>query len=241
MAIVAYVRVLHERSRALEAEKEALSWQAEEAKQRQKVEKELRGAEKEKYYGIIRDVDAKIAHGRMKEAKTLLWGTPDYLRGWEWGRLMYLCHQELLTLNPDSGTVTSVAFSPDGRRVATGGTDGTATVWDVEESRKLLTVGGHSGAVHSVAFSPDGKRLATASWDTTARIWDAETGGELLTLRGHSDDVSCVAFSPDGRRVLSGSSDKSVKIWDSFDTNLSLEELEGQVRQRYRRWLGKNL
>jgi hypothetical protein len=114
MAVFAYVRIDDEHRRAVAAEKKARLSQAEEARQRQKVEKELRRAEKEKYSSIIREAEAKIAEGRIEEAEALLWSTPNYLRGWEWGRLMYACHQELLTLNPESGTVgkAHVCVSP---------------------------------------------------------------------------------------------------------------------------------
>ena len=70
--------------------------------------------------------------------------------------------QELLTLRGHSGLVHSVAWSPDGKRLATASEDNTAKVWDAESGQELLTLSGHSGLVYSVAWSPDGKRLATA-------------------------------------------------------------------------------
>ncbi len=82
-----------------------------------------------------------------------------------------------------------MAYSPDGKRLATASDDKTAKVWDAESGKELLTLRGHSGYVYGVAYSPDGKRLATASADQTAKVWDAETGKELLTLRGHSGAV----------------------------------------------------
>ncbi len=79
--------------------------------------------------------------------------------------------------------LTSVAWSPDGKRLATGSDDQTAKVWDAASGKELLTLRGHAGSVYSVAWSPDGKRLATGSWDKTAKVWDAASGQELLTLR----------------------------------------------------------
>ena len=120
-----------------------------------------------------------------------------------------------LTLRGHSDIVWGVAFSPDGKRLATTSADKTAKVWDAESGKELLTLLGHSAAVSGVTFSPDGKRLATASWDKTAKVWDAESGKELLTLRGHSEFVSSVAFSPDGKRLATASGDKTAKVWDA--------------------------
>jgi WD40 repeat protein len=125
--------------------------------------------------------------------------------------------KELLTLE-DGGT--SVAFSPDSRRIVTGGYDHTAKVWDAQSGKELLTLKGHSDSVKSVAFSPDGRRIATCSADdggadATAKVWDAQSGKELFTLKGHSYSVNSVAFSLDGKRIVTGSSDATAKVWDA--------------------------
>jgi serine/threonine protein kinase len=111
--------------------------------------------------------------------------------------------------------VYEVAWSSDGKRLASAGADKTVRVWDASTGQTLLIYKGHSDVVYGVAWSPDGKRLASASDDRTLRVWDASNYETLLTYRGHSNEVGPVSWSPDGKRLASASLDKTVRVWDA--------------------------
>ena len=92
--------------------------------------------------------------------------------------------QAIRTLAGHDGSVWGVAFSPDGKRLASAGWDYKIKIWDTETGKELHTLVGHTAPVQGVAFSPDGKRVASAGWDGLVKIWDAETGKVLATCEG---------------------------------------------------------
>ncbi len=127
-------------------------------------------------------------------------------------------------------SVSSVAFSPNGKLLATGDADGKTYLWQVDDGKLLFTCIGHSSWVKSVAFSPDGQTLASGSDDQTVKLWDVRDGKCLKTLNGHSNWVRSVAFSPDGQTLASGSEDQTVKLWN-VHTGKCLITLQGNTNR----------
>ncbi len=151
------------------------------------------------------------------------------LRGFEWFHLWRVVHADEATLSGHTEPVTSVAFSRDGKILASASFDDTVKLWDTATRKELATLSGHSDDVRSVAFSPDSKTLASASDDNMVKLWDIASRKELATLTGHANYVSSVAFSPDGKTLASGSFDNTVKLWD-VAARIEVAALSGHSR-----------
>jgi WD40 repeat protein len=148
-------------------------------------------------------------------------------RGFEWYYWRRKFASGHITLRGHTQAVWAVAFSPDGKRLASASWDG-VKLWDAATGQSIRTLKGDSGPVNGVNFSPDGRRVASAGRDWMVRVWDAATGKEILTLAGHTAWVNNVAFSPDGARIASASRDGTLKLWDAT-TGKEIRTLKGHT------------
>jgi WD40 repeat protein len=114
--------------------------------------------------------------------------------------------------------VGGVAFSPDGRLLASASYDSTVRLWEVATRKPLATLRGHDKHVRALAFTPDGRILATGGWDRLIRLWDMGTRRQIGTLLAHHTyEVWCIAISPDGRLLASGTPSqdrRSIRLFD---------------------------
>ena len=124
---------------------------------------------------------------------------------------------EVSVLRDHKDIITTLAYSPDGRQLATGSIyeENEVRIWDEAKGKPLFVCKGHTNEVVLLAFSPDGKRLASGSMDQTVRLWDTLTGREVATLKGHKSVVNDLAFSPDGKTLISTSRDQTLRLWDT--------------------------
>jgi WD40 repeat protein len=132
------------------------------------------------------------------------------------------------TLVGHKSSIDTLAYSADGKWLATASLDKTVIIWDAKTGQELKTLIGHKGPVYPVAFSPVGQRVLSGDATGVAILWDAESGKELQVLSGHSKAVQAVAFSKDNKILATASWDKTVKLWNA-DTGKEIATLKGHT------------
>jgi WD40 repeat protein/tetratricopeptide (TPR) repeat protein/tRNA A-37 threonylcarbamoyl transferase component Bud32 len=132
------------------------------------------------------------------------------LAGWSWQH-----HPLRNQLAHQKDGVYAVTYSADGKKLLTGGEDGTGRIWDAATGEPMPILLQHSQPVRAAAFSPDGRQAITGCDDGIARVWDTSTGQALHSLSGHGKAVYAAAFSPDGRLLATGGGDGTVRLWDA--------------------------
>ncbi|MBI3409675.1 MAG: WD40 repeat domain-containing protein [Planctomycetes bacterium] len=124
---------------------------------------------------------------------------------------------EIRRLEGHLGPVYTAAFSPDGKKIVSGGADASVRIWDAKSGKEQRRLEGNNGRVWTVAFAPDGRHVASGGFDKSIRIWDLTSARESRRLQGHDDYVRSVVFSGDGHFILSGGDDRKVRFWNAND------------------------
>ena len=189
--------------------------------------------------GTDRRHDVRLAEGRSGATRQSRAGAPGPLLPRPYLALRDGMHAEpsalVRVLTGHVGWVHALAWSPDGTRLATGGNDGTARIWNPTTGQTLTQLTGHIDRVLAVAWSPDGTRVATAGRRRHGPDPDPTTGKTLLQLTGHAG-VLAIAWSPDGTRVATAGKDGTARIWNAT-TGETLSQLTGHIRCRS--WPGR--
>ncbi len=219
IVVGAFIGVNREKSRAVAAEKKA-------------VELKNKFAY-DAYLGHIAMAKARIDEHNFANARNLLAECQERYRNWEWGYLKWSCETELMSIAAHAGEALSVALSPDGRRLLSGGTDRKICVWDTKSGKQLLSLSA-SGEVNSVAFSPDGREIVSGASNGMLTVWQADTGRRLAQVKAHAtgglsmsehgafDGVAHIAITPDGKRIFS-SGNGGCRVWRRGSGRLVLE------------------
>ncbi len=227
-----------QRIAAQDAQSRAAVLQNEAEEGRQLAQTQLTRAEWLVYAGRLSLAQTDFETGNGGRALQYLDECQQKLRGWEY-RYLRTRISAALTINGRGGAVTSVACSPDGRRIVTASEGRTANVWDSATGASVTAFKEHKSQVLSAAFTPDGTRIVTGGGEWSVgekpgevKVWDAATGHRMLDLKGHSYCVWGVAVSPGGKRIVSGAGDWAngpgeVKVWDA-ETGQPLIHLKPQ-------------
>jgi WD40 repeat protein len=224
-----------EKQKALAAERTALDAQGKADAAERLATGRANDLEKAVYrHTVARTYQEFQANHPLRAEQLLLECKPEF-RGWEWRCLARACQTHLLVLDTREPAALGVAYSPDGRFLATCGGKvedmqhfGAVRLCDAVTGKELRVLRGHTGWVHGVAFSPDARRLASVGGDRMVRIWDTATGNLLHICLGHTDRGTAVAFSPNGKRIASAGDGGQVFVWEA-DTGARLHALDAKT------------
>ena len=160
------------------------------------------------------------------DSQILAWGTRDQVKLRKHAtKSLFGFMRNTITLKGHADEVRSVAFSPDGKVLASSVRAGTVKLWDTETGANIATLEGAGGPV---VFSPDGRMLASCGNVQEIKLWDLETQTTIMTLRGKAGAIFDLTFSPDGTTLVSGNGDRTIKFWD-VATGENIATLKGHT------------
>jgi WD40 repeat protein/serine/threonine protein kinase len=197
-----------------------------------RVEAEKRLSDRRSYGFDMQRIHEALKGGHIQVVKQRLRRQTNQPMGshFEWFYLERLCHTDLETLD-HGGQVFAIAFSPDGKFLASAGIGPDIKIWDVASGNIIARLPEKTPRVSSIAFSPDGKWLTAANFSNEIELWDVGTWKLKGKLPGHASRVNSISYSPDGKRLASAGADPKAQIWDSSTGRvLELPGHEGFVR-----------
>ncbi len=171
--------------------------------------------QRESYYSLISLAQSLVEQGEIDQAKEALLKCPARFRHWEWGYLLFRCHQDVLSIPAHTDIkfdpklldsvsvplVQKVIFNHDASQLASLGRDGSVKVWDAEDGHRLFALGDTNRPAVAIAFNPSSRQLAAAFSDGAVEVWDADTWQKRWVFRSEAGKVEQLVYRPDGNRL----------------------------------------